>query len=79
MNKSEQDKITRYQEVVTKATTEIWTHMVGRLEEVPDSVTELTDRQIDILMDVEAVEAEWILEDDLRQSVSLIQYTEDND
>ena len=79
MTNSEQDKISRYQEVITKATTDIWTHMVGRLEEVPDSITELTDRQIDILMDVESVEAEWILEEDLRQSVSLIQYSEDGE
>ena len=79
MTDSDQDKISRYQEVITKATTDIWTHMVGRLEEVPDSITELTDRQIDILMDVESVEAEWILEEDLRQSVSLIQYSEDGE
>ena len=53
--------------------------MMGRLEEVPDSITDLTDKQIDILMDVEAVEAEWILEEDVRQTVSLIQYTDDEE
>lgn len=71
------DKIARYQEVVTKATTDIWNHMIQRLDGVPDSITELTDKQVDILMDVEAVEAEWILEDDIRQEISLIQYTDD--
>ena len=77
MNNSEQDKIARYQEVVTKATTDIWNHMVQRLDDVPDSITELSEKHIDILMDIEAVEAEWILEEDLRQEISLIQYTED--
>lgn len=79
MNQQEQDKIDRYQEVVTKATTDIWHHMMQRLEEVPDEISELTDRQIDILMDVEAVEAEWILDEDTRHTVSLIQYTEDEE
>ena len=79
MNHLDQDKIDRYQDVITKATTDIWHHMVARLDEVPDEVSELTDRQIDILMDVEAVEAEWILEEDVRQTVSLIQYTEDGE
>lgn len=77
MNYSDQAKLERYQDVITKATSDIWHHMIKRLEEVPDEVSELTDRQVDILIDVESVEAEWILEEDVRQTVSLIRYTAD--
>ena len=79
MNNQDKNKVARYQDVVTQATTDIWQHMIGRLEGIPDEVCELTDKQVDILMDVESVEAEWILEEDVRQSVSLIRYTLDEE
>ena len=77
--KDDNDRLERYQKVVTAATTDIWTHMLKRLEVVPDELTDLSDDHIDILMDVEAVEAEWILDEDVRQQVSLIAYTDDED
>ena len=77
--KNEEERIELYQAVVTRATTDIWTHMVKRLEAVPDELTDLSDDHYDILMDVEAVEAEWILDDDLRATVSLIAYTDDDE
>ena len=73
------DKIARYQEVVTKATTDIWNHMISRTDGIPSEVSDLTERQLDILMDIESVEAEWILEEDLRKEVSLIQWADDED
>ena len=77
--KDDSERIERYQAVVTAATTDIWTHMLGRLEEVPDELTDLSEDHFDILMDIEAVEAEWILDDDVRATVSLIAYTDDED
>ena len=71
------DKIARYQEVVTKATTDIWNHMISRTDGIPSEVSDLTERQLDILMDIESVEAEWILEEDIRKEVSLIQWADD--
>ena len=73
------DKIARYQEVVTKATTDIWNHMISRTDGIPEEISDLTERQLDILMDIESVEAEWILEEDLRKEVSLIQWADDED
>lgn len=77
--KNEDERIELYQDVVTKATTDIWTHMVKRLEAVPDELTDLSEDHYDILMDVEAVESEWILDEDLRASVSLIAYADDDE
>ena len=77
--RDDNERIERYQVVVTKATTDIWMHMMERLKDVPEELSKLSDKHIDILMDVEAVEAEWILEEDVRQSVSLIQYSSDEE
>ena len=76
---SDQDKIDKYQDVVTRATTDIWNHMINRTDGIPDSVSDLTERQMEILMDIESVEAEWILDPDMRQTVSLIQWADDDD
>lgn len=77
--KDDGERIERYQAVVTQATTDIWTHMLGRLEAVPDELTDLSEDHFDILMDIEAVESEWILDDDVRATVSLIAYTDDEE
>lgn len=77
--KDDNDRIERYQKVVTAATTDIWTHMLKRLEDVPEELTDLSDDHVDILLDVEAVEAEWMLEEDIRRQVSLIQYSDDEE
>lgn len=77
--KDDSERIERYQKVVTAATTDIWTHMLKRLEDVPEELTDLSEDHFDILMDIEAVEAEWILDDDVRATVSLIAYTDDEE
>ena len=53
--------------------------MISRTDGIPSEVSDLTERQLDILMDIESVEAEWILEEDLRKEVSLIQWADDED
>ncbi len=79
MDKHDIDKVARYQDVVTKATTDVWAHMLSRVEDIPDEVSDLTEDQVDILMDIEAVEAEWILCPDMRKTVSIIQWGDDED
>ncbi len=79
MDKQDMDKVARYQDVVTKATTDVWTHMLSRVEDIPDEFSDLTEDQVDILMDIEAVEAEWILDEDMRKEVSIIQWSDDEE
>ena len=79
MTDHDQDKIDRYQDVVTKATTDVWTHMLSRIDDIPETVEDLTDEQMDILMDIESVESEWILDEEMRQAVSIIQWEEDDE
>lgn len=79
MNEHDIDKVARYQDVVTKATTDIWTHMISRVEDIPDEFSDLTESQVETLMDIEAVEAEWILDEDMRRTVSIIQWGDVDD
>ena len=79
MDKQDMDKVARYQDVVTKATTDVWTHMLSRVEDIPDEFSDLTEDQVEILMDIEAVEAEWILDEEMRKEVSIIQWSDDEE
>ena len=79
MDSQDIDKVARYQDVVTKATTDVWTHMLSRVEDIPDEFSDLTEGQLEILMDIEAVEAEWILDEDMRRTVSIIQWSDDDE
>lgn len=75
----ELEKISRYQHVITDATASIWAHMAKRAEVIPSEIADLTEAQLDILLDIESVEAEWILEDELRNEISLIRWEEGED
>ena len=79
MDNQDIDKVARYQDVVTNATTDIWTHMLSRVEDIPDEFSDLTEGQLEVLMDIEAVEAEWILDEDMRKTVSIVQWSEEEE
>ena len=53
--------------------------MMNRLMILPDNelITEVSTEQENVIDDVESVESEWILDEPLRRSVSLIQWTDD--
>ena len=72
-------KIEKYEYIVQLSTESIWTHMMNRLMILPDNelITEVTTEQENVIDDVESVESEWILDEPLRRSVSLIQWTDD--
>ena len=75
MDSQDIDKVARYQDVVTKATTDVWNHMLSRVEDIPDEFSDLTESQLEILMDIESVEAEWVLDEDVRRTVSIVQWS----
>ena len=66
-------KVAKYQYAIEIATNNVWRHLGERLESIPTIITELTEAQLDILLDVESVEEEWILDPDIRKDISLIQ------
>ena len=70
-------KIGRYQHVITDATTYIWAYMAKRAEVIPDEITDLTEAQLEILLDIESVEEEWVIDPDLRKEISIISWEED--
>ena len=43
MDSQDIDKVARYQDVVTKATTDVWNHMLSRVEDIPDEFSDLTE------------------------------------
>ena len=72
-------KIARYQHVISDATTYIWTYMAKRADSIPDTLSELTEEQLDILLDIEAVEAEWVVDPEMRKEISIVQWEEDEE
>lgn len=70
----------KYEYLVSLQTTATWHHMGKRLEIMPDDtiITEVSDEMERVIGDVEAVESEWILDEDARQHISLIQWQDDD-
>ena len=67
-------KIARYQHVISDATTHIWNHLGVRAKDIPTVLTDLTEDQLEILLDIEAVEEEWVVDPAMRQEISLVQW-----
>ncbi len=72
----ELDKIARYQHVITDATTHIWAYMAKRADAIPDTLSELTEEQLEILLDIESVEEEWVVDPEQRKQISIVQWEE---
>ncbi len=73
----ELEKIARYQHVIHDATTSIWAHLGKRAEAIPEAIQELTGEQLEVILDIESVEQEWILDPKVRQDISVVQWVED--
>jgi len=70
----ELNKIARYQHVISDATTHIWQHLAKRSEVIPEQIEELTEAQLEILLDIESVEEEWVVDPIARAEISLIHW-----
>ena len=72
------DKTAKYQAQITRSLAELYQHMEDMLEFLPSDEEidgdKLTDEQFEIIERVEAIEQEWIVDPDIRQEVSLIQW-----
>lgn len=72
----------KYEHVISIATSDIWEHMANQLMTIPENeeITDLSEEQQMVIENVMAVEEEWILEEEIREQVSLIQwYDHDED
>ena len=76
MNEQDRDKIARYQHVVTDATKHIWQHLADRAKDIPTEMADLTESQLEILLDIESVEEEWVVDPDQRKEISIVQWEE---
>lgn len=66
----------KYEYLLQLQTETTWNHMGHRLEILPDDeiIHEISDAMEQVIGDVEAVESEWILDEDVRATISLIQW-----
>ncbi len=70
-------KIARYQHVISDATAHIWAYMSKRADTIPNTISELTEEQLEILLDIESVEEEWVIDPVQRKLISIVQWEED--
>ena len=76
MTQPDLDKIACYQHVVTDATKHIWQHLADRAKDIPTELSDLTESQLEILLDIESVEEEWVVDPDQRREISIVQWEE---
>ena len=63
----------RYQAVIRKALTDIYSHLEAMLEAVPgNTLDSLDEEHIPIIDAVKAVEEEWVLDVETRKEISLL-------
>ena len=75
----ELEKIARYQHVISDATKHIWQHLADRAKDIPTVLTDLTESQLEILLDIEAVEEEWVVDPEMRKEISIVQWEDINE
>ena len=68
----ELEKIARYQHVISDATKHIWQHLADRSKDIPTVLSDLTESQLDILLDIESVEEEWVVDPEMRKEISIV-------
>ena len=73
------DKTPIYLQNMQRSIVEVYTQIEKLMVPLPDDMDEadLTPDQWDIVHAVNAIESEWILSDDVRASMSCIQWTDD--
>ena len=71
----------KYEHNIAIATQDIWKHMADQLMLIPEheEITDLTEEQQMVIENIMAVEEEWILEESIRDQVSLIQWYDDDE
>ena len=75
------DKEHIYLQNMQRSMVEVYNNIEQLLATIPDDIDEadLTPEQCDAVLAVEAIESEWILDEDLRREMSCINWTDDND
>ena len=78
------EKETKYYEVIQRQLMSLYTHMTDNLLDwLPDEGSidsdDFTAKQRESVLAVQAIEAEWILDEDQRREVSLIAWEDDDD
>ena len=78
------EKETKYYEVIQRQLMSLYTHMTDNLLDwLPDEgsidTDEFTPKQRESVLAVQAIEAEWILDEDQRREVSLIAWEDDDE
>jgi len=73
-----QDKTPIYLQNMQRSLVEVYTRLDRLMDALPDDMdeAELTQDQWDIVKAVQSVEEEWILDKDVRASMSCIQWTD---
>ena len=66
-------KVSKYQEVLRSSLTDIYSNLEKRMKEQPgDFLDSNIPEQLRLINDINAVESEWILDDELRREISLL-------
>ena len=73
------DKEHIYLQNIQRSMIEVYNQIEQLLETIPDDIDEadLTPEQGDAVLAVEAIESEWILDPEIRQEMSCINWTDD--
>ena len=68
-----------YLQNIQRSMVEVYAQIEHLLESIPDDIDEsdLTPEQCDAVLAVEALEQEWILDPEIRQEMSCINWTDD--
>ena len=74
------DKEKIYRAHITRALAEVYQHMEDMLSIIPDEMdgSDLTDEQLEVIERVEAIEEEWILCEETRREISLIDWVDES-
>ena len=74
-------KIKTYENIIMGQTTRVWEHMLSRIEHMPDDfdLLKMSEADLAILDDIDAVEREWITDDEIRRECSIIQFNDSTD
>lgn len=81
MGKKKDSKENIYKDVIMRSTATLWQRMSDLMDTVPDETNydDLTPEQKEVLEIVDAIEREWIIDDEAREQVSLINWEDCSD
>lgn len=78
MGKKKKDPEYRYRQVIMHSTGELWERMCNLLDTLPDECNydDLTPEQQEVVQIIDAIEHEWIIDDEARVEVSLLNWSD---